>query len=140
MKCTLLPFATLMAFAFGCNTAQITTPPLVDAGPPCPSRAPTITCDAGALPTPGACSGSVPVLPIVGEGTDASTTVPAGSYELGCTVSFWVQDVASPDCLPTQPCTCVSPDSGAPLDEDGGATDGAAPPVSPGVWTCLPIQ
>ena len=140
MKCALLPFTLLAAFAFGCNTAQISSPPLVDAGPPCPTKPPTLTCDAAAPPTPTACSGDVTVVPIVGEGVDAAATVPPGSYGLGCTVAFWVQDVASPDCLQTQACTCISPDDGGGTEGEGGVADGGAAAATPGVWTCLPIQ
>jgi hypothetical protein len=124
MKYALLA-APLFAFVVGCNTAQVSTPPLLDAGPPCPTRAAIFTCEAGA-PSPTDCTGGATLNPIVGQGTDAGGTVPAGSYVLGCTISFWVQDVASSDCLPTEPCTCVAPDAGA----DGGTTSAA------GVWTC----
>jgi hypothetical protein len=117
--------------AIGCNTAQISQAAPVDAGPPCSVRTPILTCDGGST-SPTACSGGVTLSPDVGENVDASSLVPVGSYDVNCTVSFWVQDVASPDCLPTEPCTCTGADGGA-ASPDGGA-------ASPGVWSCIPAQ
>jgi hypothetical protein len=126
------PLAALSLFALGCNTAQVTTPPLVDAGPPCPELAPVVSCDAGAAPTPGACSGGVTLVLDV---PDAANTVAPGSYALGCTVGFFVADPASPDCLRAPACTCVAPDGGA-TEGDGGDLD-AGGATSPGVWQCV---
>jgi hypothetical protein len=128
------PLAALAVFALGCNTAQVTTPPLVDAGPPCPQLAPVVSCDAGAWPTPGACTGGVT---LVLDLPDASNTLAAGSYALGCTVGFFVADPASADCLRAPACTCVSADAG-PVDPDAGDVDaGALGETPPGVWQCV---
>jgi hypothetical protein len=119
----LLGIATVGAVAvIGCNTAQISQAANVDAGPACSTLKPIATCDGGSK-SPNACAGGVTLSPDVGENVDASAIVPPGSYDPSCTVAFWVQDVASPDCLPTEPCACI----------DGGAT-------SPGVWSCTSAQ
>jgi hypothetical protein len=137
MKYAPLFLAPLLALAAGCSSAQLSVPPPVDAGPPCPSRAPVLTCDAGAAPSANACSGGLTLYPTVGQGTDAASPVPAGSYEVGCTIKFWVQDVASADCIPTQACTCDAFDAGSPASGDGGAPEeGGAVATGPGAWTC----
>jgi len=130
------PVLAFAAFALGCNTAQISTPPLIDAGPPCPTRI-IVSCDAGTV-TPGACGGGVTValdLP------DASATIPAGSFALGCQVTFSHADQFSSDCLPYSPCTCFPPATDA--GDDGGDAEAvdAGPSTVPGVWSCaLPTQ
>jgi hypothetical protein len=135
MKYSFLLFlvvSPLFALEIGCNTANVTQPAPIDAGPPCPTRAPTLTCEAGApvAATPGTCTGGVTLVPDVGEGIDASSIVPAGSYQAGCTISFWVQDIASSDCLPTEPCRCVA----GSVAEDAGASDAGA---SAAAWSCV---
>jgi hypothetical protein len=132
MKRSLLLLVPLLALEIGCNTATVTQPPPIDAGPPCPTRAPTLTCEAGApaAATPSTCSGEITVVPDVGEGIDASSKVPAGSYQAGCTIAFWVQDIASSDCLPTEPCKCIA---GSATD-DGGLSDGGT--TSLAAWSC----
>lgn len=126
MKYTALLFSPLFALAFGCNTAQISQPSNIDAGPPCEDLHPVISCDASAA-TPGACPGEVTV---VLDYPDASNTIPPGSYPPGCTVSFFVQDRASALCNRAPACTCpeADPDAG-----EAGAPDA-------GVWSCSPTQ
>jgi hypothetical protein len=131
MKYTALLFAPLLALACGCNTAQISTPPLVDAGLPCPEQAPAVTCDAGPSQPPGACAGGVVVAIDSAEDPDASNTIPADFYPLGCSVQFFVPDTSSASCLRAQPCTCAAPDAGADAGDAGGL---------PGVWQCFPSQ
>jgi hypothetical protein len=136
MKCMALLLAPLLTLAFGCNTAQISTPALVDAGAPCPEQAPAVSCDAGPAQTAGACAGGVTVAIDSAEDPDASNTIPAAYYPLGCTVQFFVPDTSSASCLRAQPCTCSVPDAGA---SDGGDGGGAAQ-SAPGVWECFPAQ
>jgi hypothetical protein len=135
MKCTALLLAPLLTFAWACNTAQISTPPLVDAGAPCPDQPPAVSCDAAA-PTPGACAGNVTVAIDSAEYPDASNTITPGSYALGCTVQFFVPDTSSASCLRAQPCTCSPPDAGASDAGDAGDAEEG----TPGVWNCFPAQ
>jgi hypothetical protein len=132
MKYAFLLLVPLFALEIGCNTATVTQPAPIDAGPPCPTRPPTLTCEAGApaSATSGTCTGGMTIVPDVGEGIDAASMVPAGSYQAGCTIAFWVQDIASSDCLPTEPCRCVA---GSVVD-DGGASDAGT--TSPAAWSC----
>jgi hypothetical protein len=108
----------LLAFAFGCNTAQVNTPPLQDAGPRCddPSRT-LFTCDASAPATPGSCAGGVTVTLDL---ADASATIPPGTYAQSCRVTFSHQNPEGADCLLYSPCACV---------DDGGSGDA-------GTWSC----
>jgi predicted small secreted protein len=110
------------ALVVGCNTAQVTAPAVQDAGLPCAQRAPIVTCDASAPTSPTSCTGGAMLQPIVSEGVDASFVVPTGSYEQGCTISFWAQDVSSADCIRTESCAC---------DPDAGASEGG-----PAAWSC----
>ncbi len=118
----LLGFA--LPFAMGCNTAQISQPPLTDAGPVCETIPPVFTCEAG-VPSPTSCSGGVTLSPVVGDGVDASFVVPVGSYADNCTVQIKVSAPGETGCLPTHPCVCA--------DDAGVQEDGAAAP--PG-WFC----
>lgn len=138
MKRTLPPYVGPLALAagilFACNTAQVSQPPLIDAGPVCETRAPTLTCDAG-TGTGGAtattCSGGVTLALDSADAPDASNTIASGTYPLGCQVQFFVTDPSSATCLRAEPCTCTGADAGA---DDSGIT---APP-SAATWQCFP--
>lgn len=132
-----LAFVAIAPFTVGCNTAQVTQPAIIDAGPACPLKPPVVSCDAGTF-TVGACAGGVTVQLDSADAPDASNTITAGSYALGCTVAFYVPDNSSPDCLRAEPCTCVSPLAGDDAGDDAGADAGGA--VPPGVWQCFPTQ
>jgi len=134
MKCLALLFAPLLALGIGCNTAQVTQPAIIDAGPPCATIPPQITCDAGEV-TPGACEGQVTVTL---DFPDASNVIPAGSFKLGCQATFYVQDPASPTCLLPPSCVCGPPDAGVADDAGEGASDGGVTATPPGVWSCFP--
>jgi hypothetical protein len=125
-------FAPFLALVGGCNTAQVSQPAPIDAGPPCEALHPSLTCDGGGAVTPGACAGAVYV---VLNAPDASNTIPAGNYPLGCSASFFYQDPASAQCNRAPACTCVPPDAGA-ADDAGDAQA----PTEPGVWSCFPTQ
>ncbi len=64
------------------------------------------------------------------ESPDASNTIAAGSYPLGCTVQFLVDDPLSATCAQAEPCKCTAPDAGA--EADGG--------LLPGAWQCFPTE
>jgi hypothetical protein len=122
----------LFALGIGCNTAQVSQPANIDAGPPCPTKAPILTaCASGTTATPSACAGGVT---LALDYPDASATLEAGAYPLGCSVGFFVDDPASPDCIRAPACTCVAPDAGEDDGGDAGAT------VLPGVWSCFPSE
>jgi hypothetical protein len=137
MKCSVFFFAPLLAVlpcAIACNTAELSQPAPIDAGPPCEAKPPVVSCDADAgVVTPGACQGAVTLLL---DAPDASNTIPSGSYPLGCTVGFFIPDPASADCLRAPSCTCVPPDAGA---DDGGIPEDAGA-TAPGLWSCFPAQ
>ena len=127
--------ALVVAWVIACNTAEIKQAGLIDAGPACDLRPAVVTCDAGAY-TLGACSGAVTVALDI---PDASATIGAGSYALGCEVTFYHADPASSDCLPYHACTCVSAseDAGAgPAAGDAGEDSGVVGAVAPGSWSC----
>jgi hypothetical protein len=135
------PLSGLASLALGgCNTAQISQPAQVDAGPPCENITPLLTCDAGAAPAPGNCAGNVPVVLDV-TAADAGNTIPAGSFAPGCTVAFFYQDPASAVCNRAPACTCVGADAGG--GGDGGGEAGpaeAGAPAGSSVWSCVPMQ
>ena len=116
-----------------CNTAQVTQPAQLDAGPPCSEKAPLASCEAGApaASPAGSCTGGVVV---TASGLDGSSTVPPGDFAPGCVLTFFVDDHAG-GCLDSPTCTCVpggaAPDAGADAGGDGGGA------VTTGTWSCV---
>lgn len=118
-----LSFGAFTAFSaltsVGCNSAEVSVPPPIDAGPPC-STLPTQYkgCDAGPQAAVAMC---------VADTTSSDPTVariPAGQYPVGCQVQFYFTDLAAGgSCGPApNPCICLPNDAGA--SEDGGPLPG----------------